>query len=697
MNHHRRWLVLLPALIVLLVYLPALNYEFVWDDAVFLSDLSNYRDPAIWSQALGEPLTPNYFRPFGVFIFVLELRLWGTNPALFHLTSLLLHAINTVLIAILAQHLMPPDMDANRRQWLQVGAGLIYGLHPALLEGVTFIASWFDPLLTFFLLSALLADVNIRHRVGRPLGVAVAFLLAALSKEMALAFVFVLPLWHLARRQRSLLPLSRLWRDVRESGDLGTYAGVLVAGGVYLVLRYAAMGYLLFLDKGASIAAGNPLQQLLLIGRSVTRYVVLIIWPFTNLTPIHYSPLPVPTGDIAAWASLAVVVALVAGLVLLVKRVPQSGWLAIAGTVSLFPVVNLFPLELDGGAFVAERFLLFPVALFTLALVPLVPPLVAWWRTRVSRIPIPVWTLPLLWLVVSVATIQLTLPHWRDDLALWTWGERRAPASWLPPTNLALAYNTQGSYQRALAAIDRALSLDPEQANAWNNLGLSLFALGNYAEAQSAFEEAVRLEPESAVYLNNLAAALREQDRLEEAQQVLLEEVLPRSPDLPVAHLNLGIVYMRMERPDLAVQHLQEALRLLPPEQQGDARALLAQMEDPGLWLRLGDSLLASGDPERALAAFDQARMLGAQPAEVASGLSAALIELGALSEAEAVLQQALQQAPDDARLYNNLGVVAREQGDLDAARQYFERAVELAPDWDLPRENLESLEPETP
>jgi len=260
-----------------------------------------------------------------------------------------------------------------------------------------------------------------------------------------------------------------------------------------------------------------------------------------------------------------------------------------------------------------------------------------------------------------------------------------------------LAYIGQGSYERALAEIDRALALDPTQAGAWNNLGLALFYRGEFAAAQSAFEEAVSLEEENAVSWNNLAAALREQDHLEEAQQVLLEEVLPRSPDLPVAHFNLGIIYLRMERPDLAVQHLQQALRLLPPEQQGDVRALLAQMEDPGLWLQLGDNLLAGGDPERALSAFDQARVLGAQPAEVASGLSAALIQLGALSEAQAVLQQALQQAPNDARLYNNLGVVAREQGDMEAARQYFERATELAPEWDLPRENLDSLEPETP
>jgi Flp pilus assembly protein TadD len=692
MEQNRRWLVMLPALIVFLVYLPALGHGLVWDDTILLRDLSLYRDPALWAQALGQPfvLSPNYFRPFAVLTFITQLRLGGPNSTVFHLTNLLLHAINTVLIAILARHLCPSNKGAIEWRWLQVGAALLYGLHPALLEGVAFISSQFDLLVTFLLLLALLADVSVRHRVGRPLTVALAFLLAALSKEMAVTFVFVLPLWHLARRQRPLFPLSQFWQDVKRSGDLSAYAAVLVAGGLYLVLRCAVLGYLLLHGTGAAIATGNLLQHLLLVGRSVARYVVLIIWPFTSLTPIHYSPLPVPTHDLAAWAALVVVLALVVGLVKLVRMAPRSGWLATAGTLSLLPVINILPLELYGGAFIAERFLLFPLALFTLALVPLIRPLAVWWNARLGRVP--GWVFPVLWLVVSVATIQLTLPHWQNGLALWNWGGQRAPLSSIPPTNLALAYINQGNFDRALAELDRALKLDPTQANAWNNLGLALFYREDYAEAQSAFEEAVRLTPQDAVFWNNLAAALREQDRLEEAEQMLLEKVLSLNSVLPVAHLNLGIVYLRADRPDLAGQHLQEALRLLPADQSGEVRALLTQVEEPERWLRLGDNLLLNGDFEEAISAFEQAGLLGAQAADVAVGVSAALTELDALSDAEDVLQQALKQTPNDARLYNNLGVVAREQGDLDAAQRHFSRAMTLAPEWDIPRENLESL-----
>jgi Flp pilus assembly protein TadD len=225
-------------------------------------------------------------------------------------------------------------------------------------------------------------------------------------------------------------------------------------------------------------------------------------------------------------------------------------------------------------------------------------------------------------------------------------------------------------------------------------LGLAWFYHAEYAKAEKALKEAVRLAPQNALFWSNLAAAVREQDRLGEAEQILLERALALDATLPIAHMNLGVVYLRGNRPDLAVQPLEAALRLTHPDSRSGVMEMLRLVEDPASWLRLVDQLLLDGDPEGALAALEQAEQLGAEPADVAAGLSVALVELGALSEAEAVLQQALAQFPNDARLHNNMGVVARERGDLRAAREHFSRAATLAPEWSTPQENLASLRP---
>jgi protein O-mannosyl-transferase len=597
-----RWPLALPGLAVLLLYLPAVRYGFVWDDGIFPAGYAPlYRDPALWWEALTRPfiLSPNYFRPLPLLTFMVELRLGGLNPALFHLTNLLLHAANATLVALLAAILLggrrEASGDGGQDGILPYGtavlystavvAGLLYGLHPALIEGVAFISSRFDLLLTFFLLLALLAEVK---AVGwrRPLLVGAAFLLAALSKEMAVAFVLVLPLWRLARGQA-----------VAAKESLTVYAAVFVAGLVYLGLRFAALGYLLTAAPERSLEAGTPLQHFLLVGRSLGEYLLLIFWPFTSLTPIHYGRLPLPPGSLAAWLSVA---AVIGALVILYKQIgqrPKAVWLALAALIALLPVSNILPLELGGGAFVAERFLLWPLVLVVLAAVQALTLTnderqmtngVGRWSAVVGRSSVA------LWLLASAATIQLVAPNWQDDYALWRWGAARAPQSVTPFTNLSLEYSNRGDYQTGLALAEEALARNPDHGDGWNNAGLALFGLNRFEEAAHAFAQAIERQPGNALYWNNLAGALRDQGELGEAERILLDEVLPRDPALAAAYLNLGVLYLRADRPDLAALALQDAMRLAPPNQAMQAEALLRQSAEPERWLRLGDLLLAN-------------------------------------------------------------------------------------------------------
>ncbi len=714
-----RWLAILPALAAILLYLPALNYQFVWDDTIFLRDMPAYRDPNLWLSSLFRPfvLSPNYFRPLAMLTFVGELSLGGLNPLIFHLTNLLLHAINAALVTLLALHVArsmvkdgpsaPRLINIQVSTLLAILAGLLYAFHPALIEGVAFVSSRFDLLMTTCLLLALLVDLTVQDRWARPVLVGLLFLLAALSKEMALAFAFALPFWHLAvhhsEHRAETLPeqketlggaKSRLTAGLRsitlnlQNSNWPVYLAVLIAGLGYLGIRYAALKYLLVLNSQAVLPVGDLLQHGLLFLKSLAVYGILVLWPFTSLNPIHYSSLPVPAADPSAWLALVLDVLLVVGMVMLIRRRPRSGWLALGGLLALLPVLNLAPLELGGGAFAAERFLLFPMVFFILAAVNLAAEF-QWSALSFQRLVLPV---SLLWLVASVAAVQLTLPNWQDNMSLWTWAMRLASHSATPPTNLALEYNNRGQYQIALNFAQQANSLDPKNGDAWDNGGLALFYLGRYAEAQSAFQQAVTLQPDNALYWNNLAGALREQGQLADAEKMLLDKALTLDPNLPAAYLNLGIVYLDADRPDLASQKLQIALQLFPPDQTAEVQSWLDKAKELDRWMRLGDLLMKNGDYQGAARAYNQAAVFGASMADTGDKLSTALIALKDWNNATKVLQQAIQAAPQDARLYYDLGIVAREQGNNDSARQWFGKAIELNPTWDLPKQALADL-----
>ncbi len=701
------WSLWLPPLVAFLLYLPALHSGLVWDDPLFLNH-PVYRQRELWAQALGGAflLSPNYFRPLAVATFLGT----GASPWLHHLLNGLLHALNTALVAWLAARLVGDGQGKPPARVGVLAAGLLYGVHPALVEGVAFIAGRFDLLVTTFLLLALLADHALRGRGWlRPLAVGVAVFCAALCKELAAAILVVLPVWHLATcpqldrpggadgssalgqgpegeappGRKRLAPLT-CWADADLRAALGVYLAAGLGLGSYLLLRYAMLGYLYVPDTGRALPPGNLLQHALLVGRSLSEYALLIVWPFTTLRPIHYSVLPLPTGSVTAWLSLAISGGILLGLVWWTRRDRATGALAVAGGAALLPVLNIIPLELGGGAFLAERFLLFPLALLALAVGRVV-------SRATSRILLPLLGL---WVVACIAGVQLTVPHWRSDQTLWEWGIRRAPLSAMPYTNLALVTINQGDAAQGLALAEQALQRNPNEASALNHLGLALFHLGRYAEAEAAFARAVEAEPENALYWNNLAGALREGGQPGEAERVLLDEALRLDPLSGAAHFSLGLVYLKADRPDLAIPALTRALDLLPPEQATEVQLFLDQTREPVRWLRLGDLLLGRGDMEGALEAFAQAEELGANAVDVAVGRSAALIALQALDQAQALLQAALLSAPEDARLYNNLGLVAQARGEIDEARELFERAAELAPGWDLPRQNLERLEP---
>jgi hypothetical protein len=180
----------------------------------------------------------------------------------------------------------------------------------------------------------------------------------------------------------------------------------------------------------------------------------VIVWPFGTLSPIHFSTLPIATNDGLAWLSVVIGVTSVAGLIYWIRRAPRSGWLACAAVLSLLPVLNILPLNLNGGAFVAERFLVFPLALLTLAISG---PLASWALDshRLGRAVVLG-----LWGTACIVVLVLTMPKWSSGQSLWTWTSERAPQSSIAWSNLALEYNQRGDYQTGLSMAQRAIALN---------------------------------------------------------------------------------------------------------------------------------------------------------------------------------------------------------------------------------------------
>ena len=192
----KRWLWLTPILLAIIVYLPALWGDLVWDDVVIferqLVAINGIRDvlfppEGIWGW------TYVYYRPVVALSYLLDVGLFGRGSAAGpHLSNVFYHVIATFFVWVLAKRLFLrlPNGAAGA-----IVAASIFAVHPIHTESVNWIAGRGDVLVTMFLLPSITLVLVWRDRRENwaLILAAVLFLLALLSKELAVAALILVP------------------------------------------------------------------------------------------------------------------------------------------------------------------------------------------------------------------------------------------------------------------------------------------------------------------------------------------------------------------------------------------------------------------------------------------------------------------------------------------------------------------------
>jgi len=188
-----------------------------------------------------------------------------------------------------------------------------------------------------------------------------------------------------------------------------------------------------------------------------------------------------------------------------------------------------------------------------------------------------------------------------------------------------------GETQKARRAYERALSLEPDLAEASNDLGTLLAQDGDLPGAIARFQAALAAAPDYPDALNNLGYAFLLTGRTGDAR-TLYEKALALEPDFPEALNNLGLILARGGDLDHAREYFEKALLRQPgyAEAVNNLALVLVSREGPAAAVRLLEGFLeehpeaettaltlakvylASGQEAEGLAVLD--RMLRANP-----------------------------------------------------------------------------------
>ena len=497
-----------------------LSYGFVWDDHFLIGDSYFVRHwsaiPEIFASHFwaGHADWKMYYRPLINLTYLVEYHLWGLRPLGYHLTNVVTHLAVCLLVLWICSMLF--------RDWLlSFTAALAFAVHPVHSQSVSFISGRTDLLSTFFFLLAFALYHRWRQSGRWPTyaGVAGAFLLALLSKEVAVTLPLVLVCYEwvfpgppggrpfLARAARGVGPLLALL-------------------GVFLTVRIFVISDVLLTRSGPLQAEALP--RVLTTLRLASWYAWVTIIPYP-VSPSQSAQVVTSVTDPAFLVAAAGLVPLIAAVVAAAvwSRVSLFFiawfWITLAPSVAL----NLLP---GSTPIVADRFLYLPSVgvciLLALGVRRLIGEVHDVEAEQVRKAPaIAFASLVVLFAILTIWRNE----YWKDDLRLYYRMEDTDPQSLMAVVNLGLMHLSRLEAKEATIDFQKALALAPNNARVLVGYGLleaetghpdegirdalrglgyepnegSLHAIvgriyvvkGDYDRASAHYREAVRLQP----------------------------------------------------------------------------------------------------------------------------------------------------------------------------------------------------------
>ena len=464
------------ALLAGIVYVNGLRNPFVYDD--YHTVMTN--------QSIVPPITlrgivlHDVKRPIVNASYALDRAIWGRGTFGFHVTNVVLHVINVLLLFELARALLViGGADRRERNWAAFAAAALFAVHPMMTEAVGYISGRSELMCATFLLAALLCGLRWIRGGGGVWMVAtlILWLFALLSKETAAMFPIVLVAsdWFTAGNAEAFR------RRLRTA-----YLPLLAFSVAAAVLRLVVLTRIEYPGKAALHPELIPLALDVIV-----RYLRLMALP-TGQTIFH-SVTMVTAFSGRALLAYGVLAALV-GLALASRRyLPAIGVGLMTFLLLLAPAAVLT--ILDSGEPMAEhRVYVASIGLFLAA-----GTAVAWVQRRAAganALGRQAIGAALALVVVSFgAETLLRNAIWSDPVALWKESVDLAPHHPRPRMLLGEALEDSGRRHEALPEYQTAVRLEPSDPTTHLKLGLCLAALSRFDEARAELRETLRLDP----------------------------------------------------------------------------------------------------------------------------------------------------------------------------------------------------------
>jgi tetratricopeptide (TPR) repeat protein len=610
-----------------LIYANTLKHEFVLDDASIITQnkmtqggTSSMKEIFSTAYRAGNVnFENNLYRPLSKAMFAIEWQLSPDNPAIHHFMNVLLYAIACVLMFLVFTRWTKINV------YVLLISTLLFAAHPIHTEVVANIKSRDEILTMIFLLLSLnsaLKYLNAKKMISL-IAFLFCFFLALLSKESAIVFIAIVPLF------------IHFFTEIPLRKNLQLTFAAAGVGIVSLIIHKSVIGSI-GLDNipvidNSLLYTSNVILQKATAVLIMGKYLLLLIFPHPLSSDYSFNTIPIVSGfgDAGFIFALAIHVFL---LVYALKKFKEKHILSFCilfYLVSMSIASNLFMLI---GTHLAERLLFFPSIAFCLAVSyglcklfkinfeELIPAFSNFFRSAKGYVIVSVAII----LLYSVKTTARN-KDWKSNAALFEKDIQTVPNSahmlmyytdylskkerldkLSPEARQTQLLKAKGHIEKALKIYElfpdahyllgkikyemkdyegsykeyfRALSLNPGKAMYHNNAGTALFSLGRFEEAAKEFETAMKLDPTDPDPPFNLGSAYgamgeayRQRSDVQTANKMFntaipyFQKAIKMKPDYRSAYQFLGTTYINMGDTMNGKIYIDKAAQIKPPK-----------------------------------------------------------------------------------------------------------------------------------
>lgn len=489
------------ALIILaciISYANSIQNSFVWDDYSlieynpYIKDFTHLKE--IFTKQLyeGSGQYTNFYRPLQSITVAIDYKIWGMNPAGYHITNVILHTSAAMLLYILL-FLISKSIFAGAI------AALLFSVHPLNVSAVTYISGRADLLGALFIYASFILYIFYTKReknISLYAFSIVFYILAILSKE---AFV-IYPVIYLL--------YSQIFSVQKNQNKIKLFVPYVITALIYIILRATIFNF--NTPEVGSLAPVSWDMRIATAFKVVFLYFKLFLMPF----PLYMERQVriVSFKDIYGLCALGGIVLIFYLMYKMYRKKDKQLFFSSAYYfINILPVSSiLVPLN----TFMAEHWLYTASGLGVFMAAGIFLDRLSGINKYVKYVIILMLVLVLAWF--SFLTIRRN-QDWRDSLVFWTNTVKYAPDSYKANVELGTAYSQKGDYLNAEIYFKKALGLNPDHYSAYNNLGNVYNFTGDFKKAEQFYLKSIEINPKNANAYNNLGNIYIKMNRYDDA------------------------------------------------------------------------------------------------------------------------------------------------------------------------------------